>query len=480
MCSLINFIDNQNLLIKSRRKAIKSLHLFLDSLDEQLAADDDDDDTDGHHHRHHHHTDGQRQVMFRETDETTNEEKIKPTKEIPRPLSQQSTDLMFDDKGLWLTSAAKSELRRQQLAEERRQDYKEFLEEKAEKEKEIKRSKRNIKLDLSVNYNELLNEKKIDEQKYRQLTGMNDMNLEDDGMRIQVDKQGYCVPPMIGSVPMSCSNNKFDPEYITPRSRLLATHSSRLKAMKYREELRKQCEENKKLKEQEKQRILDEDKDMEQKIDAQRQKLLAEFQAEQRAFRDKQQQERDSRLSDNSDKLQSSMSPYRRIPASPLSMIRSPTYMHIKDGHPYHRSQSPKKHSRSRQQQQTVSNNNNKSNVSRSLASVMSSTRRRPETTSKHKLTAKSIGHQKLDGTPTSAELYNESDDDYDDDDEEEEEEDVAVSPDNHKYDKQNKDIEFRKRVLSQLSEVRQMMESDHILMMEDLRKQQQLDQYID
>ena len=192
-----------------------------------------------------------------------------------------------------------------------------------------KKSKRATKgIALNDDYNELLNRKRLEERKHRQVNGLDELSGFDDLDHIE----SHSPEPNQGSHYkvattgwFHCSNNKFVPEYITPRSRLLATHSSRLKAMQYREELKKQIEEKQRLKEQEKERIRLEEEELERKLEAQRMKLLAEYETEQRLIREKTKElaikDELSKQLTNKEVLASS---------SPLSLLRSPTYMHMR------------------------------------------------------------------------------------------------------------------------------------------------------
>ncbi|CAG2179828.1 unnamed protein product, partial [Oppiella nova] len=121
-----------------------------------------------------------------------------------------------------------------------------------------KKSKRVVKVDQ--NYKELLNKKRNEERKHNERNGVEGMDIDDFDPVEDNHTNGYTVP-IVGQ--FYCSNNKFSPDFITPRSRLLATHSSRLKAQKYREELRKQCEERQRIKDEERERIRLEEEELE-------------------------------------------------------------------------------------------------------------------------------------------------------------------------------------------------------------------------
>jgi hypothetical protein len=194
-------------------------------------------------------------------------------------------------------------------------------------------------------YNDILNAKRIEELKHRQLNGLDDIegfNLSNGMSGLQIGKQ-FAPLQTIGY--FHCSNNKYVDEYIVPRSRLLASHSSRLRAAKYSEELRKQIEEKEKLKAIERQKILLEEEELERKLAVQRKRMLEEFEAEHRLKAD---------LNSDEDEMN------RELvigSTSPISLMRSPTYLHSKDTKHFD-SRSPKK----------------SKNVSRSLASELSQT----------------------------------------------------------------------------------------------------------
>lgn len=196
---------------------------------------------------------------------------------------------------------------------------------KTQIESEItKRSKRPTKVvTLNDDYNQLLTRKRLEERKHRQLNGFDGLDTLG-GHSPVPDGTGDYKVATVGQ--FHCSNNKFVPEYITPRSRLLASHSSRVKALQYREELRKQIEEKERLKAEERERIRLEDEELERKLEAQRIKLLAEYEDEQRLIRAK---AKEMTIKDDVSKPL----PNREVltaSSSPLSVLRSPTYMQIK------------------------------------------------------------------------------------------------------------------------------------------------------
>ncbi|CAG2112321.1 unnamed protein product [Medioppia subpectinata] len=360
------------------------------------------------------------QLQQKQTPNESN--KAKPT--VPQE-SGDSSDLMLEEVDFGGLSSAKYDSKRRQLGEERRREYQEFLEQKSrfESENRNKRSKRVLKVEQ--NYKELLKQKRIEEHKRRELNGVEDMDI--DGIEEQeYGKNGYTVP-IVGQ--FYCSNNKFNPDYITPRSRLLATHSSRLKAQKYSEELRKQCEEKQLIKDEERERIRVEEEELEQRLEIQRLKLLREYEAEHHILREK---ARHSPHKEDVIKYKGHSIP---IPSSPLSLLRSPTYMPLSEG-----------------QQLAASPATNKSkSVSRSLASAMSQSMPSKHTTA-HKIDITDLNTSQIQNHSSDAD---------------------SSSSEDEINEEQTKETEFRKRILSQLSEVRQMMETDHILMMEELRQQQ-------
>lgn len=182
-----------------------------------------------------------------------------------------------------------------------------------------------------------MNIKRNEEQKYREMNGFDEIEDMDFD-----EPKGHSLP-IVGL--FHCSNNKFIPDYITPRNRLLATHSSRLKAAKYREELKQQIEEKERLKAKEREKIRLEEELLESKLEEQRLKILKEYQNEERLLRKKAEELKIKE--EMSEQIASQMS------SSPLRLIRSPIYMPLKGQSVF--SPSPKK---------------NKS-VSRSLASAM-------------------------------------------------------------------------------------------------------------
>jgi hypothetical protein len=93
---------------------------------------------------------------------------------------------------------------------------------------------------ITSNYNEILDRKRNEERK--QINGME--NIEEDIEEETTHNKSNFEPKTIGW--FTCSNYKFVPEFITSRSRLLATNSSRVRAAQYREELTKQIEQKKK------------------------------------------------------------------------------------------------------------------------------------------------------------------------------------------------------------------------------------------
>ena len=196
-------------------------------------------------------------------------------------------------------------------------------------------------------YNDILNGKRSEELKHRQLNGLDDIDgfhLSNGMSGLQIGKQ---FPPTQTIGYFHCSNNKYVDEYIVPRSRLLASHSSRLRAAKYREELRQQVEEKKRLKAIEREKIRLEEEELERKLEGQRRRMREEFEAEHRLKTDLK--------SDNIYKDE--MSRELIGSTSPNSLMRSPTYLHLKDTKHFD-SSSPKK----------------SKNVSRSLASALSQT----------------------------------------------------------------------------------------------------------
>jgi hypothetical protein len=91
----------------------------------------------------------------------------------------------------------------------------------------------------------MLDRKRNEERKRRQINEMD--NIEEDIEEETTHNKSNFEPKTIGW--FTCSNNKFVPEFITPTSRLLAIHSSRVRAAQYREQLTKQIEQKKKKKE---------------------------------------------------------------------------------------------------------------------------------------------------------------------------------------------------------------------------------------
>ncbi len=89
---------------------------------------------------------------------------------------------------------------------------------------------------ITSNYNEMLDRKRNEERKRRQINGMD--NIEEDIEEEITHNKNNFESKTIGW--FTYSNNKFVPEFITPTSRLLATHSSRVRAAQYRERLTKQ------------------------------------------------------------------------------------------------------------------------------------------------------------------------------------------------------------------------------------------------
>jgi uncharacterized protein with von Willebrand factor type A (vWA) domain len=89
---------------------------------------------------------------------------------------------------------------------------------------------------ITLNYNEMLDRKRNEERKHRQINGMD--NIEEDIEEETTHNKNNFESKTIDW--FTCSNNKFVPEFITPTSRLLATHSSRVRAAQYRERLTKQ------------------------------------------------------------------------------------------------------------------------------------------------------------------------------------------------------------------------------------------------
>jgi hypothetical protein len=101
---------------------------------------------------------------------------------------------------------------------------------------------------ITSNYNEVLHRKRNEERKRRQINGMD--NIEKDIEEETTHNKSNFEPKTIGW--FTCSNNKFVPEFITPTSRLLATHSSRMRAAQYRERLTKHIEQKKRITAEEK------------------------------------------------------------------------------------------------------------------------------------------------------------------------------------------------------------------------------------
>jgi hypothetical protein len=173
---------------------------------------------------------------------------------------------------------------------------------------------------VTSNYNEILHRKRNEERKHRQINGMD--NIEEETTHNKSDFE----PKTIGW--FTCSNNKFVPEFITPRSRLLVTHSSRVRAEKYREELTKQIEEKQRIKAEERERIRREEMKLERKVQEQRLKMLRELEEEQRFLRKKTDEisKRQEVLNLMSNKKKDTYSS-----TSPLSLLRSPSYLEARE-----------------------------------------------------------------------------------------------------------------------------------------------------
>jgi hypothetical protein len=173
---------------------------------------------------------------------------------------------------------------------------------------------------ITSNYNEILHRKRNEERKHREIYGMD--NIEEETTHNKSDFE----PKTIGW--FTCSNNKFVPEFITPRSRLLATHSSRVRAAQYREELTKQIEEKQRIIAEERERIRLEEMKYERKVEEQRLKMLREYEDEQRFLRKK------------SDELLKRQEVLNLMPnkkkdtytsTSPLILLRSPSYLEARE-----------------------------------------------------------------------------------------------------------------------------------------------------
>jgi len=147
-------------------------------------------------------------------------------------------------------------------------------------------------------------------------------NIEEETTHIKSDFE----PKTIGW--FTCSNNKFVPEFITPRSRLLVTHSSRVRAAQYREELTKQIEEKKRIIAEEKERIRLEDMKLERKVEQQRLKMLREYEDERRLLRKKTNEllKRQEVLN-----LMPNKEKDTYPSTSPLSILRSPSYLEARE-----------------------------------------------------------------------------------------------------------------------------------------------------
>ncbi len=123
----------------------------------------------------------------------------------------------------------------------------------------------------------MLDRKRNEERKHRQINGMD--NIEEDIEEETTHNKSNFEPKTIGW--FTCSNNKFVPEFITPTSRLLATHSSRVRAAQYRERLTKHIEQNKRIIAEEKERIRLKDMKLVRKVEQQRFKMFREYEDEQ-------------------------------------------------------------------------------------------------------------------------------------------------------------------------------------------------------
>ena len=183
---------------------------------------------------------------------------------------------------------------------------------------------------LIPDYNDILTDKRKEEQKHRQSNGLDIDDIGDFNNVINYEDNQKTFPKLQTIGWSHHSNNKFVPEYITPRSRLLATHSSRLNAAKYSEELRKQIEEKERIKAEEKERIRLEEEKLERKLDSERLKLLEEFEEEHNLLKQKAKQKPTTEEANkqflNRDLMIGS--------TSPLSLLRSPTYRHMKESQP--------------------------------------------------------------------------------------------------------------------------------------------------
>ena len=113
-------------------------------------------------------------------------------------------------------------------------------------------------------------------------------------------------------------------EFVIPRSRLLASEDSRIKAENYRRELMQQIEEKKRMKEEELKRMRLQELELERKISEQRKKMMEEYYEERNRLKKKtdemvQKQELNKLITEKQDEI-------LLLP----KYSRSPSYLHVR------------------------------------------------------------------------------------------------------------------------------------------------------
>lgn len=113
-------------------------------------------------------------------------------------------------------------------------------------------------------------------------------------------------------------------EFVIPRSRLLASEDSRIKAESYRRELMQQIEEKKRMKEEELKKMRLQELELERKIEEQRKKMMEEYYEERNRLKKKtdemvEKQELNKLITEKQDEI-------LLLP----KYSRSPSYLHLR------------------------------------------------------------------------------------------------------------------------------------------------------